>query len=377
LHAATLTRRAARGSPFSDPHAGRFPLTFAPAGRYHVPITPARERTAMMPTNHEPQWGDREPPHHPGLGLVRVTEAAALAASRWMGRGDRDAADQAAQAAMARSLNLLPMRGRIVSGEEGRLLASSPLDSGIDVGTGEGPEMDVEVNAIDGATLVAKGKPGALAAAALAPRGTLWRPGPAVYLYKLVVDRTVAAAIGPEALDAPVGWMLAAVARAKGKDIRDLAVFVVNRPRHENLIVDLRKAGARVVLRGGGDVGGSLLAADARAGIDLMLGVGGAPEGLLAACAVKALGGAMLARVEPQDEAERRACLDAGMDLNKVLTTNDLVSGDEVFFSATGVTESAILAGVRLLGDTAETQSLVLRHETGTRRFMATEHRLR
>jgi fructose-1,6-bisphosphatase II len=327
--------------------------------------------------NHEPQWGDREPPHHPGLGLVRVTESAALAASRWMGRGDRDAADQAAQDAMARSLNLLPMRGRIVSGEEGRLRATSPLDSGMDVGTGEGPELDVEVNAIDGATLVAKGKPGALAAAALAPRGAMWRPGPAVYMYKLVVDRTVAGAIGPEALDAPIGWTLAAVARAKGKDIRDLAVFIVNRPRHDSLIVDVRKAGARVVLRGGGDVGGSLLAADARAGIDLMLGVGGAAEGLLAACAVKALGGAMLARVEPNDAAEKQACLDAGMDLARVLTTDDLIKGDEVFFSATGVTESAMLSGVRLFGDTAETQSLVLRYETGTRRFMATEHRLR
>jgi fructose-1,6-bisphosphatase II len=237
--------------------------------------------------------------------------------------------------------------------------------------------MDVEVNAIDGATLVAKGKPGALAAAALAPRGTLWRPGPAVYMYKLVVDRTVAGTLGPEVLDAPVGWTLAAVARAKGKDIRDLAVFVVNRPRHDALIAELRKAGARVVLRGGGDVGGSLLAADARSSIDLMLGIGGAAEGLLAACAVKALGGAMLGRVTPQDEDERRACLDAGMDLNQVLTTNDLVRGDEVFFSATGVTEGAMLGGVRFLGDTAETQSLVLRYETGTRRFMATEHRLR
>ena len=161
------------------------------------------------------------------------------------------------------------------------------------------------------------------------------------------------------------------------EDIRDLAVFIVNRPRHDSLIVDVRKAGARVVLRGGGDVGGSLLAADARAGIDLMLGVGGAAEGLLAACAVKALGGAMLARVEPNDAAEKQACLDAGMDLARVLTTDDLIKGDEVFFSATGVTESAMLSGVRLFGDTAETQSLVLRYETGTRRFMATEHRLR
>lgn len=331
----------------------------------------------MTQPNHEPQAGHREPPHHPGLGLVRVTEASALAAGRWMGRGDRDAADDAGQTAMARSLNLLPMRGRIVSGEEGRLHAASPLDSGQDVGTGEGPELDVEVNAIDGATLVAKGKPGALAAAALAPRGAMWRPGPAVYLYKLVVDRTVAGTLGPEALDAPVGWTLAAVARAKGKDIRDLAVFVINRPRHDTLIAELRKAGARVVLRGGGDVGGSLLAADARSAIDLMLGIGGAAEGLLAACAVKALGGAMLARVTPQDEDERRACIAAGMDLNQVLTTNDLIRGDEAFFSATGVTEGAMLGGVRFLGDTAETQSLVLRYETGTRRFMTTEHRLR
>lgn len=331
----------------------------------------------MTQNHHDFQFGDREPPHHPGLGLVRVTEAAALAAGRWMGRGDRDAADEAAQQSMAHALNLLPMRGRIVSGEEGRLHVGSPLDSGQDVGTGEGPELDVEVNAIDGATLVAKGKPGALAAAALAPRGAMWRPGPAVYMYKLVVDRTVAGTLGPEALDAPVGWTLAAVARAKGKDIRDLAVFVVNRPRHEQLIIDLRKAGARVVLRGGGDVGGSLLAADARANIDIMIGVGGAAEGLLAACAVKALGGAMLGRVEPMDEQERRACLDAGMDLAKVLTTDDLIRGDEVFFSATGVTESALLSGVRYLGDTAETQSLVLRYETGTRRFMATEHRPR
>ena len=331
----------------------------------------------MTSRNHEPQFGHREPPHHPGLGLVRVTEAAALAAARWMGRGDRDAADQAAQDAMARSLNLLPMRGRIVSGEEGRLHAGSPLDSGQDVGTGDGPELDVEVNAIDGATLVGKGKPGALAAAALAPRGAMWRPGPAVWMYKLVADRTVAGTLGPEALDAPIGWTLAAVARAKGKDIRDLAVFVVNRPRHDALIAELRKAGARVVLRGGGDVGGALLAADARANIDLMLGIGGTAEGLLAACAVKALGGVMLGRVTPQLEAERNACQDAGLDLGRVLTTDDLIRGDEVFFSATGVTESAMLAGVRLLGDTAETQSLVLRFETGTRRFMATEHRLR
>jgi len=182
------------------------------------------------------------PDRNLSLELVRVTEAAALAAGRWMGLGDRQGADHAAQDAMAEALNLMPMRGRIVSGEELRIGEHSRLDSGATCGNGKGPELDVEVNAIDGATLVAMGKPGALAAAALAPRGALWRAGPAVYMQKLVVDRDVADALGPESLDAPVGWTLAAVARAKGKDLRDVGVFLIDRPRHEQLIADLRKA---------------------------------------------------------------------------------------------------------------------------------------
>jgi fructose-1,6-bisphosphatase II len=327
------------------------------------------------PTNVE--LGKKEPPHHPGLGLVRCTEAAALAAGRWMGRGDRDGADAAAQEAMASALNLLPMRGRVISGEEGRLHSHSPLDSGREVGAGTGPELDVEVNAIDGAELVANGKPGALAAAALAPAGALWRPGPAIYMDKLVVDREVAGTLGPDALDAPVAWTLAAVARAKGKDIPDLVAFVINRPRHDQLIDDLRKAGARVILRGGGDISGALLASDARSPVDLMLGVGGAAEGLLSACAVRALGGAMLGRVAPQSAEEKQACLEAGVDLKRILTCTDMVGGEEVFFSATGVTDGVLLKGVSYHGNTVETNSLVLRYETGTRRIINTEHTLR
>ena len=319
----------------------------------------------------------REPPHHPGLGLVRVTEAGALAASRWMGLADREAADQAAKTAMTNGLNLLPMRGRIVSGEEGRTGEKSPLDTGCEVGTGVGPELDVEINAIDGATLVAEGKSGAISVAALAPGGSLWQPGPAVYLDKLVVDRSVAEAIGPDALDAPAGWTLAAVARAKGKDIRDLVVFILERTRHENLIAEVRKAGARVLLRKGGDIGGAMMAADPNVSIDVLMGIGGAAEGLMAACAVKALDGAIMARVAPQSAAELQACRDQGVDLKRILTRDDLVSGNEVFFSATGITDGWLLGGVNFHGPTVDTQSLVLRYETGTRRLIKTEHRLK
>ncbi len=320
---------------------------------------------------------EREPPHNPGLGLVRVTEVGALAASRWLGLDNRFEADHAAQDAMAATLNLLPMQGRIVSGEEGRTGENSPLDSGSNVGTGEGAELDVEINAIDGATLVAKGQAGAMSVAALAPRGVFWQPGPAVYMNKLVVDRTVADAIGPDALDAPSGWTLTAVARAKGKEIRDLVVFILNRPRHEQLIAEVRKVGARVVLRDGGDIGGAVVAADPNVAIDVMMGIGGAAEGLMAACAVKALGGAIMARVAPQSEKEMQACRDHGIDLTRILTNEDLVAGNEVMFAATGITDGWLLRGVEFHGQSVKTQSLVLRYETGTRRVITTEHCLK
>jgi fructose-1,6-bisphosphatase II len=321
--------------------------------------------------------GQKAPPPHPGLDLVRATEAAALAAGRFMGLADRHGADHAAQDAMAAALDLLPMKGRIVCGEEGRIGGHSPLDSLSPVGTGKGPELDVEVNAIDGAGLVADGKSGALSVAAFAPPGALWRPGPAVYMDKLVVDREVAGSIGPEVLDAPPGWTLANIARAKGKDVNDVVVFMVDRPRHKQLIHDIRQAGARVFLRNGGDVAGALLAADVNAPVDVMMGIGGAAEGLMAACAVKALGGAMLSRVAPQSQNERQACLDGGLDLEAVLSCGDMVKGDEVYFSATGITDGLVLHGVRYHGDKVDTQSMVLRYETGTKRIIKTEHRIK
>lgn len=317
------------------------------------------------------------PPTHPGLGLIRVTEAAALAAGRWMGLADREAADHAAQDAMAAAINLLPMRGTIICGEEGRISSPSPLDSGANVGLGQGPELDIELNAIDGATLVAQGQPGAVAVAAMAPAGSMWHPGASIYMNKLVVDRTVADSIGPEALEAPPAWTLALVARQKNKAIEDLVVFVVDRPRHEGLIRDIRKAGARVFLRSGGDVGGALLAADPDIPVDLLMGIGGSAEALISACAVKALGGSMLTQVAPQSEEERQALVDEGQDLNHIFKCSDLVKGNQVYFSATGVTDGVLLDGVSYHGNTVETHTLALRLETGTRRIINAEHRVR
>ncbi len=317
------------------------------------------------------------PPHHPGLGLVRVTEAAALAAGRWMGLADAAGADHGAQDAMAVAMNLLPLKGRIISGEEGRLHEHSPLDSNNLVGTGEGPSMDVELNAIDGANMVSEGMPGAISVAALSPEGTMWRPGPAIYLEKLVVDRDVAAELGPEALDAPPAWTLALIARQKGKDIRDLVVFVLKRQRHIRLVEKIRRAGARVFLREGGDVAGSLMAGYEGGEVDVLMGTGGAAEGLASACALKVMGGQILARINPQSEEEKQACRDAGMDLNRILTADDMVHGDSVYFSATGITDSVVLDGVHYRGDVVQTHTLALRSETGTRRMIKTEHRLR
>lgn len=317
------------------------------------------------------------PPHHPGMGIVRVTEAAALAAGRWMGLDAAGEADHAAQEAMAAAINLLPLDGTIISGEERRLHEHSSLDSGSKVGTGKGPAMDVEVNAIDGAGLVGEGLPGAVSVAALAPAGSMWRPGPAVYLQKLVVDSDVAPHIGPEALDAPPAWTLALVARHKRKEIRDLVVFVVKRPRHERLIEEIRRAGARVFLRDGGDVAGSLMAGHHGGEVDVLMGTGGCAEGLVAAGAVKVMGGEILSRIDPQSDEEKTACLEAGLDKNRILRADDLVQGDHIYFAATGITDSVILDGVHYRGSIVTTHSMALRYETQTRRMIQTEHRMK
>jgi fructose-1,6-bisphosphatase II len=316
------------------------------------------------------------PPRNLGLDLVRVTEAAALAAGRWMGLGQPQEANDDAGAAMVRVLNTLDMNGRIVIGEEGRLGVHSPLDTGQPVGTGDGPAVDVIADPIDGRHLLAQGHADVISVAAVAPRGSIWMPAPAVFMNKIVVNRQVADALVPECLDAPAAWTLALVARAKGKPVRDLVVFVLSRPRHEDLIQEIRAAGARTMLRTDGEVIGALMAASPRGSVDVMMGVGGVPEGVLAACATRVMAGGMVAQLSPQSVEEREAVRAAGLDTRQILACGELVSSQEIFFAATGITDGALLSGVHYDGDEAETESLVLRCETGTRRFIRAQHRL-
>lgn len=311
-----------------------------------------------------------------GLDLVRVTEAAALAAGRSIGLGNPPQTHREATMAMVDLLKTVDIDGRIVVGEEGRLGSDAWLASGARVGTGQGSEVDVVIDPIDGTNLVVKGYPGAISLIGVAPRGSMWSPTPAVYMDKIVVDREAAAALVPECLEAPAAWTLALIARVKNKSVRDLMAIVLERPRHRDLINEIRAAGARVLLRTDGDAEGALVAATPDTGADLLIGVGGAAEGVIAACAVKALGGGMLCRLSPQTEQERRAVEEAGLDTRRVLTANELVAGSDIFFAATGITESVLLDSVRFHGNRAETHSILLRTTTRTRRFIYGEHLL-
>lgn len=309
-----------------------------------------------------------------GLDLVRVTEITALGAGRWLGLGNRDEAHRAATKAMKEALKTVDIDGRIVIGEEDRLGETFHLDTGQPVGTGDGPEVDVIVDPIDGTGLVVHGHPGAISVVGVAPRGTMWSPKPAVYMEKIVVDHEAAHALVPECLDAPAAWTLALVARAKGMDVRDLQVIVLDRPRHAELIDEIRSAGARVLLQAHGDTAGALIAATPGTGADMLMGIGGVPEGVTAACAVKAMRGAMLGRLAPQSEEEWAAVKAAGLDTKRILTSDELVTSDQIFFAATGVTEGPLFAGVKYHGKTAKTHSILIRSETGTRRIIYTEH---
>ena len=307
-----------------------------------------------------------------GFDLVRATEAAARAAGRWMGLGKRDEADLDTIEAMHAALDSLEIDGHIVVGEEGKLGIHSPLESGQRVGVGTGPAMDIVVDPIDGRNLLAQGGPGAISVAAAAPRGTMWAPAHAVYMEKIVVDREAAALLVPECLDAPAAWTLAMVARVKKKQIRDLIVFVLDRPRHTDLIEEIRMAGARVMLRSDGDIAGAIMAASLGNSVDILMGVGGVAEGVIAACGIKALGGSMIGRLAPQSDAERAAA--AGLDITQIVTVNELIASDQLFFAATGITDGPLLQGVRYQGDSAATQSMVLRCDTGSRRIIYAEH---
>jgi fructose-1,6-bisphosphatase II len=308
--------------------------------------------------------------------LVRVTEVTALAAGRWMGRGDREAADRAATRAMSRALQTLDIDGNIAIGEEGRLGEHTNLDTGEKVGTGKGPTLDVVLDPIDGVNLLARSLPDSISVIGMTPKGAMWHPAPAAYMEKLVVDRRTAKQLVPECLDAPAAWTLALVARAKQKPVSDLLVYILKRPRHEDLIEEICAAGARVLLRSDGDIAGALMAASDRFSVDVMMGIGGAAEGVIAACAVKSMGGEMLGRLSPQTEEESSAVAEAGLDTSQILTCDQMIKGDEIYFATTSITDGALLEGVHYHGHSATTQSLVLRSRTGTERIIYTAHQL-
>ena len=313
-------------------------------------------------------------PSNLGLNLVRVTEAAALAAGRWMGLKQPQLADRATKQVMVDTLNQIDIDGAIVVGEEEKLGIHSSLDSGLNVGTGEGPSLDVVLDPIDGTELLAIGHSDAISVIGVAPRGSMSSLYPSVYMDKIVVDREAADFLVPECIDAPVAWTLALIARGKNKRVRDLVVFVLNRPRHKDLIDEICTAGARVILRSQGDIAGAIMAASPHVHVDLLMGVGGVSEGVIAACGIKSLGGAILGRLAPQTDHEHAAIQDAGLDTSQIYTSEDFVSGEEVFFIATGVTDGTLMSGVRYRGDRAQTESIVLRGKTKTRRGIITEH---
>ena len=306
------------------------------------------------------------------LELVRVTETAAIAASQFIGRGTKNEADQAAVDGMRKMINSVAMNGVIVIGE-GEKDQAPMLFNGEKVGDGNGPDVDVAVDPIDGTTLTAKGMNNAISVIALAERGTMFDPTSVFYMKKLVV--------GPEAADvvditAPVATNLAKIARAKGRDVKSLTIVVLDRPRHDDLVKEIRATGARIKFITDGDVAGAVEAAREDTGIDALMGIGGTPEGIIAACAMKCLGGTIQGILHPRDEDERKKALDSGLDLDKVLTTNDLVSGNDVFFAATGITDGELLQGVRHKNRYLLSNSLVMRSRSRTIRVIESEHPL-
>jgi fructose-1,6-bisphosphatase II len=312
------------------------------------------------------------PDRNLALELVRVTEAAALAAARWMGRGDKEAADQAAVDAMRLLMDTVPMDGVVVIGE-GEKDNAPMLYNGERIGNGEPPVVDIAVDPIDGTTLTSKGMNGALAVVALAERGTMFDPGPCVYMEKIAAGEEAAEAID---IEAPVAENVKRVAKAKNTDVSNVTVTILERSRHEQIVKEVREAGARIRFITDGDVAGAISAARPGTSVDLLLGTGGTPEGVIAACAIKCLGGVIQGRLWPRNEAERDAAVAAGYDLDRVLTTDDLVSGEDVFFAATGVTDGDLVNGVRYREGSAVTQSIVMRSRSGTVRLIDALHRM-
>ncbi len=310
------------------------------------------------------------PDRNLALELVRVTEAAAMAAGRWAGRGDKIAADQAAVDGMRTMLDTVRMRGKVVIGE-GEKDEAPMLFNGEPVGNGEGPEVDVAVDPLEGTRLTANGAANAIAVIALAESGTMFFPGAAVYMDKIAVGSP---GVGVVDIDASPAENVRAVAKAKGCTQAEVNVVVLDRDRHEDLINALREVGAKVRLITDGDVAPSIAAARPDSGVDLLMGVGGTPEGVISAAAIKCLGGEIQGKLWPWTDDERQALIDAGYDVDRVLRTDDLVGGDDVFVAATGVTDGALLRGVRYRTDYVLTESIVMRSRSGTVRRVQAEH---
>ncbi len=311
-----------------------------------------------------------DPTRNLALELARVTEAAAMAAGRFMGRGDKEGADQAAVNAMRIVLQTIEMNGVIVIGE-GEKDNAPMLYNGEHVGNGSPPEVDVAVDPIDGTRPLAFGRSNSLSTVALAPRGTMFDPGPFVYMNKLCV--------GPEAkgkinIEASIADNLNAIAKAKGRAVEDLTTIILDRDRHKEMITEIRKAGARIRLIPDGDVAAALMTAWPDSGVDVLIGIGGTPEGVIAACALRAMGGEIQGKLFARDEDELRRGREAGYDFDKVLTMDDLVSSEDVFFAATGITDGELLKGVRYFGEGVKTDSLVVRGLTGTVRQIFATH---
>jgi fructose-1,6-bisphosphatase II len=312
------------------------------------------------------------PDRNLALELVRVTEAAAMAAGRFVGRGDKNGGDGAAVDAMRKLIGSVSMRGTVVIGE-GEKDEAPMLYNGEEVGNGDGPECDVAVDPVDGTTLMAKGMPNALAVLAVAERGAMFDPSAVFYMEKL--------AVGPEYADvvditASVKDNLRAIAKRKGAGIPDVTVVVLDRPRHEGLVQEIRDAGARIRFISDGDVAGAIAAARHESDVDLLLGIGGTPEGIIAASAISSMGGSFQGRLWPKDDQEREKAIAAGHELDRVLHTQDLVDGENIFFCATGVTNGDLLRGVQYRAGGATTQSLVMRSKSGTVRLIDGYHRL-
>ena len=313
-----------------------------------------------------------KPSRNLAMELVRVTETAAMAAARWVGRGDKNGVDGAAVDAMRTVLASVPMDGLVVIGE-GEKDDAPMLFNGEIVGDGSSTKTDVAVDPIDGTTLTALGRGNALSVIAVSERGTMFNPGPCMYMEKIAVGPS---AVGHIDITATPSQNLKWIAKAKGESVRDLTVVILDRERHNGIIDEIRSTGARIKLIGDGDIFGALAAAWPEAGVDVLFGIGGTPEGVIAAAALKCMGGEIQGRLWPRNDGEKSAALAAGYDLDRVLTTDDLVQGDNCFFAATGVTDGELLKGVRFHPGGASTASLVMRSHSGTVRFIEARHRL-